>query len=123
MGTNFAALLKSYRLRASYGLRQFAEMVGDSSANYANREAGKRGPWKDNQKLRLVAETLGLREGSQDWNAFFIAARGPGVLPPDTEHLLSRPMIPVLLRTVDELKLSEEDLRELIDSLKREKGK
>ena len=43
-------------------------------------------------------------------------------VPPGMEHLLERPMIPVLLRTVDELRLSEDDLRKLVDELYKNRG-
>jgi transcriptional regulator with XRE-family HTH domain len=123
MPATFSSLLKSYRLRAGYGLRQFAELIGESSANYANRESGNRGAWVNREKLRSVAEVLGLREGSRDWYAFFLAALGPGRLPPDTEHLLENPMIPVLMRTVDEARLTDDELQSLIDYIRSGKHK
>jgi len=101
MARDFKRLLKSYRLRAQYGLRQFAELIGEPPSNYAGVESGKRPSWRSLEKLRRVADALALEEGSRDWDAFFIAAREHGTLPPDMEHLLERPMIPVLLRTVD----------------------
>lgn len=116
MGAKFSQLLKSYRLRAGYGLRRFAELIGDAPSNYAHRESGKRGPWRDREKLREVAESLSLREGSPDWDAFFFAAsEGQNVLPPDTEHMLTMPMMPALLRTMHELGLSEDELRALAE--------
>ena len=117
MALDFKSLLKLYRLRANYGLRQFAEMVGESPPNYASVESGRREPWRSAEKLRKVATMLALREGTPDWDTFFIAARKSRALPPGMEHLLERPMIPVLLRTVDELRLSEDDLRALVDDL------
>lgn len=125
MRTDFKALLKSYRLRANYGLRQFAEMIGESPSNYAGVESGDRAPWRSAEKLRKVADGLGLVEGSHDWDAYFISARQNSALPPDLEHMLDLPMIPVLLRTVDELQLSEDELRKLVARLRKqhEKGK
>lgn len=119
MAAEFRALLKSYRLRAGYGLRQFAELIGDAPSNYANIEAGAREPWRSMEKLRLVADTLSLEEGSRDWDAFYIAAREAGVLPPDMQHLLERPAVMVLLRTVDEQQLSEADLRKVADYIRK----
>lgn len=123
MATRFSALLKAYRLRAQYGLRQFAELIGDAPSNYANRESGARGPWKDGTKLRDVANALGLREGSEDWDAFFFAACRPTTLPPGMQRILGRPPIPQLLRTVDELQLTDEQLRELVEDMKKKWAK
>lgn len=117
MPVDFKALLKSYRLRAGYGLRQFAEMIGEAPSNYAGVESGARSAWR-NEKLRKVADALGLREASEDWDAFFISARKNCSLPPDMTHLLDRPLIPRLLRTVDEMKLSDEELQNLVDELR-----
>jgi len=123
MPVDFKALLKSYRLRAGYGLREFAEMIGEAPSNYSGVESGARAPWRPLEKLRVVAEALGLREGGADWDAFYISARKNGALPPDMEHLLDRPLIPVLLRTVDEMKLSDADLLKLVEELqKKSKG-
>lgn len=115
MGADFKSLLKAFRLRAGIGLRRFAELIGESPSNYAGVESGQRGPWRPPEKLRRVAEGLGLREGSADWDAFFIAAKGYVGLPPDVEHMLERPMIPALLRTVDDMKLSDQELRAFIE--------
>jgi len=122
MAVDFKALLKSYRIRAGYGLRQFAEMIGDAPSNYAGVESGDRAPWKNKDKQRKVADMLGLEPGTPDWDAFFIALRENGALPPDMTHLLDRPMIPVLLRTVDELQLSDGELRKLVATLKKRHG-
>lgn len=114
MAREFKELLKAFRLRAGYGLRRFAELVGESPSNYAGVESGGRSPWRVAEKLRRVAEALTLREGTEDWDAFFISAKGNAGLPPDMEHLLERPMIPVLLRTVDDMQLTDDELRRFI---------
>lgn len=113
----FKDLLKSFRLRARYGLRQFAELIGEIPSNYAAIESGRRAPWRALERLRKAADILGLEEGSRDWDVFFLTARRNGELPPDLEPLLERPMIPVLLRTVKDKQLSEEDLKRLIDEI------
>ncbi len=119
MPVDFKALLKAYRLRAGYGLRQFAEMIGEAPSNYAGVESGDRKPWRSAEKLRTVAAGLHLPEGSSDWDAFFMAARGNRELPPDMSAVLERPMVPVLLRTVNEYRLTDDDLRQLDAYIKR----
>ena len=122
MALDFKSLIKFHRIRAGYGLRQFAELVGESPPNYAAVESGRREPWRNQDKLKSIAKALALREGTQEWDTFFIAAAKSRALPPGMEHLLERPMIPVLLRTVDELRLSEDDLRKLVDELYKNRG-
>jgi transcriptional regulator with XRE-family HTH domain len=119
MPVDFKALLKAYRIRAGYGLRQFAEMIGEAPSNYAGVESGDRNPWRRLEKLRKVADGLGLVEGSSDWDAFFLAATGNRQLPPDMSEVLQRPMVPVLLRTVNEYRLTDDDLRKLVASIRR----
>lgn len=123
MSVEFKALLKSYRLRAGFGLRQFAELVGELPSNYAAVESGLRSPWRPMEKLQRVADALGLAQGSADWDAFFLAARQNRALPPDVEHILERPLIPVLLRTVDQLRLGDDAIQKLIEHIQRQYGK
>ena len=121
MERDFAKLLKALRLRAGYGLREFAELIGESPSNYVGRESGKLGPWRSQAKLRKVAEALALREGVEDWDAFFIAAGQDLVcLPPDIERQIERPFFPALLRTVE--RLSEDELRDFVNDLRQKKG-
>jgi transcriptional regulator with XRE-family HTH domain len=117
MAREFKTLLKLFRLRAGYGLREFAELLGESPGNYHGVESGKRAPWRSAEKLRRVADALALEEGSRDWDAFFVAARENGALPPDMEHLLEKPGVLMVLRTIDELRLTEAELRALVEHL------
>lgn len=121
MARQFNKLLKALRLRAGYGLREFAELIGEAPSNYVGRESGLLGPWRQQEKLRKVADHLALREGTDDWDAFFIAAGQNYVaLPPDLQRQTERPFFPQLLRTVE--KLSEEELREFVNDLRVKKG-
>ena len=123
MAVKFGPLLKRFRQHAGYGLRQFAEMVGDAPSNYAGVEAGNRAPWRAQEKLRRVAEALGLDERSPEWDTFFLCAGKNTAIPPDLEHVLAKPGVPMFLRTVDELRLTEDDLRKLAESLRRKKAR
>jgi hypothetical protein len=121
MARQFNKLLKAFRLRAGYGLREFAELIGESPSNYVGRETGMLPPWRQQEKLRKVADHLALREGTDDWDAFFLAAgQGKVSLPPDLQEQVQRPFFPQLLRTVE--KLSEDELREFVNDLRQRKG-
>jgi hypothetical protein len=70
------------------------------------------------EKLRKVAGALALEEGSESWDRFFLAARRDDALPPDLDRLLSRQLNVSLLRTVDEMQLSDEELAALVEQLR-----
>lgn len=121
MARQFNKLLKAFRLKAGYGLREFADLIGESPSNYVGRETGKLGPWRQPEKLRHVANHLALREGTDDWDLFFIAAgQGKVVLLPEIQEQMSRPFFPALLRTVR--KLSDDELRQFVNDLCARKG-
>lgn len=123
MQDNFGAILRQYRLRSGYGLRRFAKLIGEMPSNLSAVETGGRSPWRQMEKLRKVANALALEEGSRDWDRFFLAACKPEILPPDVERLLERELNIALLRTVDELKLSDDELTELVDHVRAEWAK
>jgi len=119
MPTDFNVLLKSFRLRVGYGLREFAELIGDAPSNYAGVESGARSPWRSEEKLRKVAAHLLLKEHGPDWRAFFDAARADGTLPSDMQDFFEQPLAMTLMRTVNERHLNEQELRAVIEYIRR----
>jgi transcriptional regulator with XRE-family HTH domain len=119
MPTDFKTLLKQLRLQAGYGLREFAELVGTAASNYAGVESGDRNPWRSEEMLRKVADCLGLEEGSRQWDTFFTAAHDWRSLPPDFSRILEKPEVLVLLRTVDEKRLDEDELRRVVKYIRK----
>jgi transcriptional regulator with XRE-family HTH domain len=113
----FGSLLRELRLRANIGLRRFAELVGIKPSNLSDIENGRRHPPSDPDKLREIAESLGLAEGSTDWQQLFDAARREGDLPADIRHMADRKLVPALLRTIDNLQLGEDEISRLITDI------
>ncbi len=113
--SKFGDLLRAFRLRSGYGLREFAKMVGELPSNMSAVETGKRAPFRALDKLNRIAAALALQEGSRDWDQFFLAARKDDAFPQSLGQLLDRELHLALLRTVEKRKLSDEQLRELID--------
>jgi transcriptional regulator with XRE-family HTH domain len=111
----FGKLLRRFRLRAGIGLRRFAEMIEVEPSNLSALEHGRRSPPAEPERLRAIADAVGLVEGSADWEAFFNAARKPGELPADVRQLADRKLVPTLLRTIDNQQLTDQQIARLID--------
>src|SRR5262245_60367791 len=111
---SFGDLLRELRRRAGFGLRRFACVIEMQPSNLSEVETGQRSPPASPEKLLGIAEALGLVQGTADWVRFFDAARQQGELPADIRHMARCPLVPALLRTIDNKRLGEEDLRRLI---------
>jgi transcriptional regulator with XRE-family HTH domain len=113
----FGPLLRDLRLKANLGLRRFAELIDIKPSNLSDIENGRRHPPADSAKLREIAETLGLAEGSDEWQGLFDAARRRGDLPADIRHMADRKLVPALLRTIDNQQLGDDDISRLITDI------
>jgi transcriptional regulator with XRE-family HTH domain len=122
MAEPFGKLLKRFRLRAEIGLRRFAEMIEMAPSNLSALEHGRQNPPAEPERLRVIADAVGLVEGSPDWEAFFNAARKPGELPADVRQLADRKLVPTLLRTIDNQQLTDQQIARLIDEIDKGHG-
>ncbi len=114
----FGQFLRKVRLEAGYGLRAFAVAVGLQPSNLSNIERGKISPPQHADRLKVIAETLGFEEDSMEWRRLFDLAvcHKKGALPPDIKEIAAKKKgFPILLRTVNNKKLSEKQLRELTE--------
>jgi len=114
----FGEFLRRARLEAGYGLRTFAVTVGLQPSNLSNIERGKISPPQKADRLKVIAETLGFEEGSKNRQRLFDLAADykKGAIPPDVKEVAAKMKgIPVLLRTIDNKRLSAKQLRELTD--------
>jgi transcriptional regulator with XRE-family HTH domain len=110
-------LVRTLRLEAGYGLRAFAALLGYQPSNYSNMETGKAHPPKDHRRLREIAETLAIPEGTKEWHKFHdLAAKAQKApVPADVaDYAATRPVVPLLLRTTEGKKLSDDQFRKLI---------
>lgn len=110
----FGEILREMRLDRDYGLREFAMKIGELPSNLSAVETGARAPWRVMEKLVKVAKALGLMEGSPSWDRYFLAARRPETLPDDIDRLLARKINVALLRTVDQKRLTDDQIEDLI---------
>lgn len=120
----FGPFLKALRMGRGYGLRQFAEMIGELPSNLSAIEHRRRKAWQSPERLRLVADSLALMEGSPEWERFFYLARQPGQhVPADLHDFAELEIFPVLCRTLNELRPTEAELKMLVDLLKKHRTK
>ena len=123
---SFGAYLRECRLKAGYGLRSFAEAIDMQPSNLSNVEHDRGTPPQDPAALATIADTLGLLEGSKERTRLFdlaVAHKQPA-LPPDVAAFAAKtPGIPVLLRTIENRRLTREDLARLTDHINDRLGK
>ncbi|MBI2095786.1 MAG: helix-turn-helix transcriptional regulator [Candidatus Omnitrophica bacterium] len=118
----FGSYLKELRLLKGYGLRAFAEKIGMYPSNLSDIERGKKSPPRDAEKLAFIAVVLGIDRNSDEWVKLHdLSVRDvPGRLAPDVSKYVSESkMVPLLLRTTAEKKLTKEELLKLIETIKK----
>ncbi|HUT32600.1 MAG TPA: helix-turn-helix transcriptional regulator [Planctomycetota bacterium] len=117
-GLTWGEFVRTLRLEAGYGLRTFAALLGYQPSNYSNMETGKTPPPKDARRLKEIAETLAIPEGTEEWHEFhdLAAEARKAPVPADVaEYAATRSVVPLLLRTTEGKKLSDDQIRKLID--------
>lgn len=115
----FGQYLKKLRLAAGYGLRRFAALIEMKASNLCDIEHNRRA--MPSEYLEPVAEALGLAQGSKEWDKFFDMARKAEELPADVQHVARRRFVPALLRTIDNVQLSDDDIKRLINEIQGRK--
>ena len=94
-------------------------MIEMKASNLCDIEHNRRSMPKE--YLEPVAEALGLEKNSSDWERFFELARKRNELPVDVQRVARRKFIPALLRTIDNVQLSDDDIKQLIDEIQGRK--
>ena len=71
----FGSLLRGFRLRAGLGLRTFAGLIDQRASTVSAIESHRRAPWRQQERLRRVADVLGIVESSATWQEICALAR------------------------------------------------
>ncbi len=122
----FGVYLRACRLKASLGLRTFAEAAELKPSNLSAIEHGRQPPPQSHLVLSRIADALGLPKDSSDRRRLFDLAvkHKLGTLPPDVATFAGRtPGVPVLLRTIENRRLSKEELKRLTEYIDSHLGK
>lgn len=115
----FGEFMKNQRLARDLTLRDFCRATGEDPSNWSKVERGILPPPTDETRLEKIAGVLGIvGENIRDFIDKAITAAGslPNFVMTN-EVLLDQ--LPAFLRTVDNIKPSEEDFRRIIDLLQR----
>jgi transcriptional regulator with XRE-family HTH domain len=122
----FGEYLRACRLKTGMGLRTFAEAAGMKPSNVSAIEYGRQAPPQTEVVLRRMADALGLPLASEERRrlADLAVKHKPGALPPDVAAFAGRtPGIPVLLRTIENKRLSKADLKRLTECVDAHLGR
>jgi len=114
--------IRERRLEAGIGLREFASLVGLLPSNYNHMEKGRTSPPQDKARLDQIAEVLDIAPESEDYRTLLdLAVEGKDKLPADVAAFAaSNKMVPVLLRTINDKKLSDEEFLALVERVNSE---
>lgn len=119
---NFGSFFKEKRRKLGFTLREFCRVNGLDPGNISKIERGLLAPPQSKEILAKYASALEIREGNDDWLVFCdLAATSAGKIPPDivsNEQIMNA--LPVLFRSARRKTLDEQDLRKLVESIKRE---
>ncbi|HAP54392.1 MAG TPA: hypothetical protein DCQ16_00115 [Spirochaetaceae bacterium] len=115
----FGDELRALRFSSGFSLRDFCKTAEEDPSNWSKIERGLMPPPVDHQRLKKIAAVLKVKK--EEINDFISKAEiAAGSIPKfvmTNDVLLDQ--LPAFLRTVDNIKPSEEDFRKIIDLLQR----
>ncbi|HXF49225.1 MAG TPA: helix-turn-helix transcriptional regulator [Verrucomicrobiae bacterium] len=118
----FGEYVKKKRIKLGLTLREFCRKNDYDAGNISKIERGLMPPPQGKELREKYAKALGLKKGTKEWLTFQdYAAVYSGRVPSDllSEEEIVR-KLPLLFRTIRDSQLDELQLRELIDTLRKE---
>jgi transcriptional regulator with XRE-family HTH domain len=116
----FGEFIKNLRIEKRLTLREFCRLTNLDPSNWSRIERGLASPPKSKTILQGFAETLNIKEGSEEYHTLFDLA-AISHIPSDLlsdQQVLDK--LPVFFRTIRGKKPNREELEELI-KIMREK--
>jgi len=117
----FGKFIKERRIEKGITLREFCKLIGTDASNWSKIERGQKAPPKSDEKLKKIAEVLGIPFGSDLWITMKDKAEiDTGYIPSDIrsdKELLGH--LPMFFRTIRSEKPSAEDLDNLIEMIRK----
>jgi transcriptional regulator with XRE-family HTH domain len=116
----FGAFLKQMRINTGFTLQRFCAEFGYDTQNQSKLERGLASPPMADKNLSKLANDLCLWEGMNEWDRLFdLAEACKGKLPPpglSDDELVEQ--LPLVFRTVNGKRLSEDKLMEFAHSFR-----
>lgn len=116
----FNEFVKLKRVENKISLRQFCRKTGYDPSNWSKIERGLLLPPKDPKTLETIATALGFKPGEDNFSTLFELA-SIAAIPDDIIDKKTLDKLPLFFRTVRGDKPSEEELRNLINTIKQTK--
>ena len=118
----FGRNIKELRLEKGLSLRSFSRQINIDASNWSKIEREVMPPPQDEEKLIKIAQVLGVPLKSDQYSTLRdLAAIDSGIIPRDLlndkETLKS---LPIFFRTIRNKRPTEEQLQDLIESIRKE---
>lgn len=117
----FGEFIKQKRLELNLSLREFCKMLDEDPSNWSKVERRVIAPPQNEEKLKKIAKIIKIKLNSEDWKSLLdYASLDAGKIPDyimSDEKILSS--LPAFFRTVDSVKPNADEVREMIENLKR----
>jgi transcriptional regulator with XRE-family HTH domain len=117
MKPSFANFIRFKRIDAGLTLREFCRHSGFDASNWSKVERGLLTPPQSKRVLNEIAVNLNIKEGSQEYKEMIDLAALSSI-PEDLIESEILEQLPVFFRTVRGEKLTEEELKTLLNKIK-----
>jgi len=121
----FSTFFKEKRLALGMTLRSFCQTKGYDVAYISRIENALIQPPEDTEKLKALAQALGLKEQTTDWVTFFdLAANSKGKIPADIKENYPQvvSLLPAFYRSLRKKETTPETLEALLSGLASQEG-
>jgi len=119
----FGKNIKELRLKQKLSLRKFSRQINMDASNWSKIEREVMPPPQDEGKLMNIAQALGIPLESDKYSTLRdLAAIDSGIIPRDLrndEETLKT--LPIFFRTIRNKRPTEEQLRYLIEAIRKER--
>lgn len=121
IGESFGIFFKEKRKKLDLTLREFCRINGFDPGNISKIERGLMPPPQKYEKRLEYAKALNIEESTDEWLEFCdLASTSAGKIPPDVMNKELMNALPILFRSIRRKDLDEEDLKNIVKSIKRE---
>ncbi len=116
----FGEMVKTARVGKKIGLREFCKLASVDASNWSKIERGLLAAPRDEEKLRRIAEVLGIEEGSPQFEKLMDeAAIAAGIIPKDfLSDKAVLDSLPLFFRTIRSEKPTAEEIEKIIQKIR-----